>query len=62
MIFDAYDIFSRVWDSESDASIDTVKSTILRLRQKIDTPGQDSYIETVRNAGYRFRGDPGAPN
>ncbi len=49
-------ILNRVWGSESDASIDTLRTYIKTLRKKIDTPGQNSFITTVYGTGYRFEG------
>ena len=47
-------ILDRVWASESDAAPDTVRIQIMRLRNKIDTDGQESMIRTVHRVGYMF--------
>lgn len=55
------DIFSlevlqnRVWESDSDASPETVRVCITRLRGKIDSPGEESLIRTVPRVGYQLR-------
>jgi DNA-binding response OmpR family regulator len=54
------DIFSlealqrRVWESDSDASPETVRVCITRLRAKIDTEGRPSLIRTVPRIGYQL--------
>jgi len=54
------DIFSlealqkRIWGSDSDASPETVRVCITRLRAKIDSPGQESLIRTVPRMGYQL--------
>jgi DNA-binding response OmpR family regulator len=50
-------LLNRVWSSDSDATIEAVTTCIKRLRQKIDTQGQASFICTVRGAGYRLQED-----
>lgn len=54
-VFTAEAIMIRVWSSEAETSTDAFRSTLKRLRQKIDSPqDQTSLIETVHGAGYRF--------
>jgi two-component system response regulator PhoP len=54
------DIFSlealqkRIWESDSDASPETVRVCITRLRAKIDSQGQESLIRTVPRIGYQL--------
>jgi two-component system OmpR family response regulator len=50
--FSAEAILDRVWSSESDASPDTVRLQIMRVRQKIDLNGKDSMIRTIHRVGY----------
>jgi DNA-binding response OmpR family regulator len=50
-------LLNRIWDSDTMASPDTVRVCITRLRNKIDTPGQPSIIETVHRMGYKI-GNP----
>ncbi len=48
-------IFDNVWSYDTDASPDSVKWYIWRLRNKIeDDPRDPSYILTERGIGYRF--------
>lgn len=45
-------LLDRVWSSESDASPDTVRIHIMRLRNKLDENADDSFIKTVHRVGY----------
>ena len=45
--FSAEALMDRVWSSESDASPDTVRLQIMRLRNKIDVEGKESMIRTL---------------
>ncbi len=45
------ELLDRVWDDTVDPFTTTVKTTILRLRNKL---GQPAVIETVREGGYRI--------
>ncbi len=51
-------ILSAVWDYTFDPGSNVVDVYVSYLRNKIDSPGEPSLIETVRGAGYRF--DPSA--
>ena len=53
-IFSVDALFSRVWPSDLDASPDTVRVCITRLRNKLDNEGQPSVISTVHRVGYRI--------
>ncbi|MCC7527667.1 MAG: winged helix-turn-helix transcriptional regulator [Candidatus Melainabacteria bacterium] len=44
-----------VWKSEAGASGETVRTSVLRLRRKIDNAGEPSHIENVHGVGYKFR-------
>ena len=50
--FTAIEILNKVWASESDSTEDAVRQCFVRLRKKIDKPGEDSLIKTSRNMGY----------
>jgi len=52
--FDNDSILERVWHSESDAGIGTVRTTMARLRKKIDTEGKESIIKNDRGLGYKL--------
>ena len=43
-----------VWHSESESSVDALRTCIRRLRQKIDTAGSPSLISSSRGIGYRL--------
>lgn len=53
-VFSADDLLDRVWPTDSDASIETVRQTILRLRQKVERESEAPLIQTVRGFGYRL--------
>lgn len=59
-IFSADVLLARVWSSESEASIDALRTSIKRVRRAIDGAGQDdsnSIIKTIPKLGYTFRSD-----
>jgi DNA-binding response OmpR family regulator len=47
-------ILNRVWPSSSDASSETLRTCIKKLRRKIDKEGGNSVIKNVPGVGYRF--------
>lgn len=47
-------LLTRIWPSDSDASPDTVRVCVTRLRNKIDTEGTPSIIRTVHRIGYQI--------
>ncbi len=49
-------IADHVWDESFEQASNVVDVYIKRLRDKIDEPGRPSLIQTVRGAGYVFRG------
>ncbi len=51
-VFSAEALLERVWDSESSASMDTVRTYIKTLRKKIDDKDKASAIRTVHGIGY----------
>jgi DNA-binding response OmpR family regulator len=48
-------ILAAVWEYDFDPQSNVVDVYIRYLRRKVDRPGEESLIETVRGAGYRFR-------
>jgi len=56
-VFSAEAIIQRVWGHESEASVDSLRTSIKRIRQKIDSADDDSnsLIETVPRVGYGMR-------
>ena len=49
------DLLKKVWGYESKIETNVVDVYIRYLRNKIDRPGEDSYIQTVRGTGYVMR-------
>ena len=47
-------ILSAVWDYSFDPGSNVVDVYVGYLRRKLDLPGEDSVIQTVRGAGYRL--------
>jgi DNA-binding response OmpR family regulator len=54
-VFSGEALLERIWESDNEATAATVVATILRLRKKIDKPGQQSFIQNVFGVGYVFR-------
>jgi DNA-binding response OmpR family regulator len=52
--FDGDSILERVWHSETDAGPGTVRTTMARLRKKIDIDGKESMIKNDRGFGYKL--------
>lgn len=48
-------LLKEVWGYESQIETNGVDGYIRYLRNKIDRPGEDSYIQTVRGTGYVMR-------
>ncbi len=48
-------ILAAVWEYDFDPQSNVVDVYVRYLRRKIDRDGEESLIETVRGAGYRFR-------
>lgn len=48
-------LLNKVWGYESEVETNVVDVYIRYLRNKIDVPGEDSYIQTVRGTGYVMR-------
>jgi two-component system OmpR family response regulator len=54
-----FHLLEHAWDSMYESRSNIVDVYIRHLRRKIDEPFDRRSIETVRGAGYRFRGDGG---
>lgn len=52
--FSAEALIERVWESDSMASSDAIRTYIKSLRKKIDTNGNPSLITTVHGVGYKL--------
>lgn len=53
-IFSADDLLRRLWSTDSQSSIETVRVTLMRIRQKIKSSEDKPLIVTLRNIGYRL--------
>lgn len=53
-VFSPDALLNRVWNSESDASTDTIYTYIKLLRKKITPEAPASMIKTVHGVGYRL--------
>lgn len=53
-IFSSEALINRVWSSDSEASPDTVRTYINKLRKKLDRQGEPSYLRTVHGLGYKL--------
>ena len=51
-VFSQETLLDRVWSSEADATSDALRSTVKRLRKKIEVPGEPSLLSTLRGVGY----------
>ena len=49
-------LLSRVWDDEFDLTTNVVDVYVGYLRRKVDAPGEEKLIRTVRGAGYTLKG------
>jgi DNA-binding response OmpR family regulator len=50
-------LLSRVWDEECGLTPNVVDVYVGYLRKKVDAPGEEKLIRTVRGAGYALKGD-----
>lgn len=48
-------LLSKIWGPESNIETNVVEVYVRYLRNKIDVPGRESYIKTVRGTGYMVR-------
>jgi len=57
-VFTGDALIARVWESDTTASIETLRTSIKRLRRSIDSAEKESYIETIFGVGYKFHSNP----
>ena len=50
-------LLNKIWGPDSKIETNVVEVYVRYLRNKIDVPGQPSYIKTVRGTGYMVRAD-----
>lgn len=53
-VFNGEALIDRVWSTDGETTSAAVRINVNRLRNKIDTEGQPSFISTVHGVGYRF--------
>jgi DNA-binding response OmpR family regulator len=53
-VFASEALLNRVWPNDSDASNETVRTCIKKLRKKIDLEGSESIIINLPGVGYRL--------
>lgn len=53
-VFSSEALIQRVWPSDAEASPDTIRSYITRLRNKLGMNGDKQMIVTVYGVGYKF--------
>lgn len=56
--FSRDEICERIWEREHEYDTRTVEIFIMRLRRKLDRPGEESVIRTVRSVGYMIQDGP----
>ena len=52
------EICERIWEREHEYDTRTVEIFVMRLRKKLDRPGEESVIRTVRSVGYMLKVEP----
>ena len=56
--FSRDEICERIWEREHEYDTRTVEIFVMRLRKKLDRPGEESVIRTVRSVGYMMKVEP----
>lgn len=56
--FSRDEICERIWEREHEYDTRTVEIFVMRLRKKLDRPGEESVIRTVRSVGYMLNVEP----
>jgi DNA-binding response OmpR family regulator len=54
-VFSSESLLQRVWHSDSEATVEAIRTCIKRLRQKIDSQDEESVILTVARIGYKLK-------
>lgn len=56
-VFSSEALLQRIWGSDAEATSDALRTSIKRLRQKLDVSESDaqSFIENIPRVGYRLR-------
>lgn len=53
-VFSGESLLERVWNSESDSTIEALRACVSRLRKKLDSAGKPTLISNVFGSGYRL--------
>jgi DNA-binding response OmpR family regulator len=53
-LFSAEALIDRIWPSESDISPENLRTSISKLRSKIDDKGKESMLKSVYGVGYKL--------
>lgn len=53
-VFSPETLIDRVWASDQEASPETIRTYIKRLRKKLDVEGKPSSLSTIHGVGYKF--------
>ncbi|RYD43829.1 MAG: response regulator transcription factor [Verrucomicrobiaceae bacterium] len=56
--FSRDEICERIWEREHEYDTRTVEIFIMRIRKKLDVPGAESVIRTIRSVGYMMKPSP----
>lgn len=56
--FSRDELCERIWQREHEYDTRTVEIFIMRLRKKLDQPGRESLIRTIRGVGYMLESAP----
>ncbi len=59
-VFSSDSLLERVWDSDKDATAEALRTSVKRIRKKLDDEGVESIIETVHRVGYKLKRPQGA--
>lgn len=54
-VFTGQALLNHVWAAESDASVDAVRTCVMRLRKKLDLESEAPLIHTVYGVGYKIQ-------
>lgn len=53
-VFSTTALLDRIWENDSDATSDSLRTAVKKLRKKIDEEGQESLIRNLPGVGYRL--------
>src|SRR5262249_48062537 len=56
-VFSIDQLIDKIWSSDNEASPDTVRVHVTRLRSKVEIDGLPTMIKTVHGVGYKLESD-----